>query len=461
MQVRKQGGGCMSEKTLVRPVFTGQELRKLILPLVLEQFLAVTVGMADTMMVSTVGEAAVSGISLVDQANLLLIQVFAAMATGGAVVASQYLGRRDRDGARDSARQLVYVVLALSVTLAVVCVVFNRHLLRLMFGQVEPDVMQAAETYFWLSALSYPFIAVYNAGAALFRSMGNSKVSLLASFIMNVINIGGNALLIYGFQMGVAGAATASLFSRMTACFMVLYLLRSRQNPIYLEQVLHLHLDGGKIRSILKVGIPNGIENGMFQIGKLLVAGLVASFGTASIAANAICNNIGSLVSIPAAAIGLGMVTVVGRCMGADEKKQARTYTRNLLLIAWATIVVMNGLILVLAKPLVGFYAMPASTTDLSLEILREFCLWSIFSWTPSFVLPNALRAAGDAKFTMCVSMVSMWIFRIGMSYVLAYALDMGLRGVWLAMYIDWCVRAVIFLWRAKGDRWQQKKVIE
>lgn len=184
----------MEEKTLVRPVFTGVELRRLIVPLVFEQFLAVTVGMADTMMVSTVGEAAVSGISLVDQVNLLLIQVFAAMATGGAVVTSQYLGRRDRAGARASARQLVYVVLALSLVLAVVCVAFNRHVLRFMFGQVEPDVMQAAETYFWLSALSYPFIAVYSAGAALFRSMGNSKVSLLASFIMNVINIGGNAL---------------------------------------------------------------------------------------------------------------------------------------------------------------------------------------------------------------------------------------------------------------------------
>lgn len=446
----------MEEKTLVRPVFTGVELRRLIVPLVFEQFLAVTVGMADTMMVSTVGEAAVSGISLVDQVNLLLIQVFAAMATGGAVVTSQYLGRRDRAGARASARQLVYVVLALSLVLAVVCVAFNRHVLRFMFGQVEPDVMQAAETYFWLSALSYPFIAVYSAGAALFRSMGNSKVSLLASFIMNVINIGGNALLIYGCGMGVAGAATASLASRMAACFMVLYLLRGHQNPICLEHMLRFDTD--KIRSILKVGVPNGVENGMFQIGKLLVAGLVASFGTSSIAANAIANNIGSIVSIPAAAVGLGMVTVVGRCMGAGEKQQARSYTRSLLLLAWGTIVVMNVIILFLTKPLVAFYDMPAATTDLAVRILREFCIWSMLSWVPSFVLPNALRAAGDARFTMCVSMVSMWVFRIGMSYVLV---GLGLRGVWLAMYIDWCVRAVIFLWRAKGDKWQQKKVIE
>ena len=438
------------EKTLIRPVFTGAELRRLIVPLVFEQLLAVTVGMADTMMVATVGEAAVSGISLVDQANVLLIQVFAAMATGGAVVASQYLGRRDREGARDAARQLIYVILAMSVVLAVVCVAFNRHLLRFMFGQVEPDVMAAAETYFWISALSYPFIAVYNGGAALFRSMGNSRVSLLASFIMNAINIGGNALLIYQFNMGVAGAATASLASRMTACFMVLVLLRNPHNAICLEHVLRLRFDGGKIRSILKVGVPNGIENGMFQIGKLLVAGLVASFGTSSIAANAICNNVSSIVSIPASAIGLGMVTVVGRCMGAGEKKQARTYTRNLMALAWGTIVLMNGAILFLAGPLVGFYAMPAATTALAMEIMREFCFWSVLSWTPSFILPNALRAAGDARFTMCVSMISMWIFRIGMSYVLGYALNMGLKGVWLAMYIDWCVRAVLFLWRAK-----------
>lgn len=234
----------------------------------LEQLLLVTVGMADTVMVSTVGEAAVSGISLVDQVNVLLIQIFAALATGGAVVASQYLGRRDRENACRSAKQLVYATFGMAVAIGALVLVLNRHILRLVFGNVEPDVMQAAETYFWLSALSYPMLALYNAGAALFRSMGNSRISLFASLIMNVINIGGNALLIYGLNWGVAGAATATLASRTVAGLMMMLLLRNRDNPIFLERLFHPEWNGGILKSILRVGVPNGLENGMFQIDR-------------------------------------------------------------------------------------------------------------------------------------------------------------------------------------------------
>ena len=275
-----QKGETMAQKTFARPLmFTRQALWRLILPLVLEQLLLVTVGMADTVMVSTVGEAAVSGISLVDQVNVLLIQIFAALATGGAVVASQYLGRRDRENACRSAKQLVYATFGMAVAIGALVLVLNRHILRLVFGNVEPDVMQAAETYFWLSALSYPMLALYNAGAALFRSMGNSRISLFASLIMNVINIGGNALLIYGLNWGVAGAATATLASRTVAGLMMMLLLRNRDNPIFLERLFHPEWNGGILKSILRVGVPNGLENGMFQIGKLLVAGLITTFG--------------------------------------------------------------------------------------------------------------------------------------------------------------------------------------
>ena len=310
----------MAQKTFARPLmFTRQALWRLILPLVLEQLLLVTVGMADTVMVSTVGEAAVSGISLVDQVNVLLIQIFAALATGGAVVASQYLGRRDRENACRSAKQLVYATFGMAVAIGALVLVLNRHILRLVFGNVEPDVMQAAETYFWLSALSYPMLALYNAGAALFRSMGNSRISLFASLIMNVINIGGNALLIYGLNWGVAGAATATLASRTVAGLMMMLLLRNRDNPIFLERLFHPEWNGGILKSILRVGVPNGLENGMFQIGKLLVAGLITTFGTSAIAANAICNNVGSMSNIPGSAIGLAMITVVGQCVGAKD----------------------------------------------------------------------------------------------------------------------------------------------
>ena len=313
----------MTQEQAASPLFSANDLKKLILPLIAEQFLAITVGMADTVMVSSVGEAAVSGISIVDQINTLLIQVFAALATGGAVVASQYLGRRERNHAVESAKQLYYVTLLLSLFIGVVCVVTNRGLLSFIYGRVEPDVMENAATYFWLSALSYPFIALYNAGAALFRSMGNSKVSLYASLGMNVINIGGNALLIYGLHWGVAGAAAASLLSRLAAAVMVTVLLLNPGHPIYLHELHKPTFHPGMVKSILRIGIPTGLENGMFQVGKLLVAGMITTYGTAAIAANAVCNNVTSMNNIPASAIGLAAVTVVGRCVGARYRAGA------------------------------------------------------------------------------------------------------------------------------------------
>lgn len=444
-----------------KPLFTARQLWQLALPLVLEQTLLVTVGMADTVMVSSVGEAAVSGISLVDQINVLLIQVFAALATGGAVVASQYLGRRDRESACRSARQLLYATFGIAFVVAAAVLVFNRHLLRLVFGNVDAAVMEAAETYFWLSALSYPVLAVYNAGAALFRSMGNSRVSLMASAIMNAINIGGNALLIYGLHWGVAGAGTATLLSRAVAGGMMLVLLHHRSNAIYVDRLLHIQWDGGILRAILRIGVPNGLENGMFQIGKLLVASLITSFGTASIAANAICNNIASMANIPGAAIGLVLITVVGQCVGARDYSEARRYTKILMWSTYTSMGLTCAAIFLLAPGLVGFYAMPETTTGLALQVLRINCVLTAIFWPMSFTLPNSLRAAGDAKFTMVVSMLSMWICRVGMSYVLGAWCRLGLLGVWGAMQLDWVFRGAAFLVRFRGHVWESKKVID
>ena len=441
------------------PRFSNHDLVQLIGPLVLEQLLIVTVGMADTMMVSVKGEWAVSGISLVDQINTLIIQVFAALATGGAVVASQYLGRRDRDSACTSARQLMYAMLVLSVGIAIPVLIFNGHILRFVFGAAEPDVMGAAETYFWLSALSYPFIGIYNAGAALFRSMGNSKVSLFASAVMNVINIGGNAILIFVFDFGVAGAAIASLASRAAAAFLVVWLLLDVHKPVNLIGIERVRLDGGILKSILGVGIPSGLENGTFQIGKLLVAGLITALGTASITANAICNNIASFSNIPGSAMGLAMITVIGQCVGARDYDQARYYVRKLLTVTFAGMMLLSIVIFFAAPPLVGMYQTSTVTYDLALFVLRYYCVCCLW-WTPSFALPNALRAAGDTRFTMTVSMVSMWVFRVAFSYVLGLWLGLGFFGVWAAMTIDWAVRAVCFVVRYRSGKWQSARVL-
>ena len=319
-----------STKFASQPLFTRRQLTALLLPLIAEQALSVTIGLADTLMVSSVGEAAVSGVSLVDTFNTLMIQIMSALATGGAVVASQYIGHREEKNARASAAQILFILSVFSLAVAAVVVVGRHAILRGIFGSIDADVMRYAETYFLLSALSYPFIGLYNAGAALFRAQGNSKVSMMSSLVMNVVNIGGNAILIFGFGMGVLGAALASLVSRAIACIAVLFLLQKPGCMLRIEGLAALRPNGRLIQRILRVGIPAGIENGMFQIGKLSVASLTSTLGTAAIAANAVANTTSTFLNIPASAVGLAVLTVVGQCLGAGEKEQAVWYARCL-----------------------------------------------------------------------------------------------------------------------------------
>ncbi len=440
--------------------FSNQALLRLLVPLVIEQLLAVTIGMADTVMVTSVGEAAVSGISLVDSINILSIQVFSALAAGGAIVTAQYLGRQEHQNACIAAKQLLYATTALAVMIMAVALIFHRFLLRLVFGNIEPTVMENAIIYFKLSAVSYPFLAIYNAGAALFRSMGNSKVSTLVSFLMNVVNIGGNAILIYGFHWGVAGAATASLVSRAMAAVIMLVLVCHKNNPIHIEKVWKLELRFDMIRRILKIGVPNGVENGMFQIGKLIVQGLVATFGTSAIAANAIANTIASFINTPGTAIQLGLTTVVGQCVGGGDYEQAVYYTRKLLWLTYGLMGILNLIVFLIAGPLVGLFHLSTAAAADARAVLYTFTIASIIIWPLSFSLPNALRAAGDARFTMIVSMISMWTFRIGFSYLLGSTAHMGLMGVWIAMYIDWFVRAIVFTIRFVRGKWKKIRVI-
>lgn len=456
---RKRGKRItMQNKTM--PLFSNRDLSCLIWPLIAEQLLTVTVGIADTVMVSTVGEAAVSGISLVDQINALILQVFAALATGGAVVASQYLGRRDRERAIEASRQLVYVMLILSTAVAVVCMWLNRPLLYAIYGDVDGNVMQASKTYFWLSAWSYPFIALYHAGAAIFRSMGNAKVSFFSAIVMNVINIGGNALFIYGLHWNVAGAALASLLARLAAAVMVVVLLLNAQQTIYLRNLFRPTWNGQLVKNILGIGIPTGLENGMFQVGKLLVARLITGYGTAAIAANTICSNILSVNHVPGNAIGLATVTIVGRCMGANDVKQTKQYTKKLIGITYAAFTIVTVMVYLTAPTVVAFYQVSEQATNLAIPVIQFACLTSVIIWPLAFTLPQALRAAGDAKFTMTVSMISMWAARIAMSVVFGTWLGFGLFGVWLAMVLDWFVRGAFFSVRFLGSKWLSKKVI-
>lgn len=442
------------------PLFTKEQLRKLIFPLIIEQILAVTIGMADSVMVASVGEAAISGVSLVDQINMLLISILSALATGGAVIASQYLGRQDRDSACGAAKQLVFACAALSCVVMAATLLFRGPLLRLLYGSISADVMTNAETYFLISALSYPFIALYNAGAALFRAMGNSKISMTTSILMNVINVCGNAILIYGFGMGVAGAAIATLVARMAGSVFILVLLRSTANTVFVRNWRAYRPDFAMIRRILGIGVPSGLENGMFQIGKVLVASLVATYGTASITANSVAGNICMIPSIPGTAIGLSMITVIGQCVGAGDIAQARHYTKSLMGKAMLWLAILNIPMYFLCPYFVGIYDVAGESARVAIEIIRLHSIFCIGFWPLAFTLPNALRAAGDAKFTMTVSVITMWTCRIGLSWLFGTYFGIGVLGIWMAMVTDWVVRALAFVLRFRSHRWETKKAI-
>ena len=441
------------------PMFTKRALFTLIWPLLLEQTLSVTMGMADTLMVAGVGEAAVSSVSLVDSLNILIIQILSALATGGAVIASQYLGRKDTENAGRSAAQL-YSVLGLStVAVGILCMLLSRPILRGVFGSIDEDVMRFAQQYFLISAVSYPFIGLYNGGAALFRAQGNSRISMLASLVMNVINIAGNALLIYGFGMGVIGAALATLIGRVFAAVFILWQNQKFCNPLRVQSLADLRPRRAPIMQILSIGIPSGLENGMFQIGKLCVSSLTSTLGTSAIAANAVANTLSTLANIPGNTMSLAMIPVVGQCLGAGEKKQAKRYV-FLMGIAMVGLAAANAALFFLISLLVVWFNLSAEASALCTMVVRMFNIASVFLWACSFTLPNALRTGGDAKFTMTVSIISMWLFRVILSYVFVLQFHLGLAGVWLGMFIDWLCRDICFIARFISGKWMEHKVI-
>lgn len=447
-------------KTAFEPMFSRRFLFTLIIPLMVEQLLAVTIGMADTIMVASVGEVAVSAISLVDSITILIVTLFAAFATGGAVVSSQYLGNKDYALANNAAKQLLTLSLGVSTLLLVGCVPFRAPIISFIFGSIEEAVLASGSVYFLYILLSLPFLAAYNACAALFRSMGNSKVSLWVSVVMNLVNIIGNAYFIFVLQLGVVGAGLATLLSRIIGAIIILILLANPVNQISVRNYRHLQWRWEMIRRILRIGIPNGIEGSVFQIGKLLVQGFISVFGTASLAASAIATSVTGFVNIPGGAIGLASITVVGQAMGAKKPDQAVFYAKKLLMGAYLAMACIAILIYLFSHQIIAIFNLSEEATSIAVLLLHTAMIFSAIFWPTAFALPNFLRAAGDVKYVMLVSMFSMWAFRVGFSYVLAVNMGLGAIGVWYGMYIDWVCRSICFLWRFSRGRWKTKRVI-
>ena len=441
-------------------IFSKNDIKKLLWPLILEQVLVMMLGVCDTVMVSSVGQAAVSGVSLVDMLNQLAITIFAALSTGGAVITSQYLGHKNKKKACESANQLLMVVIAISIVVMLFCLAAKKPLLRLFFGSIDDDVMNSALIFFSLSALSYPFLASYNAGAALFRSMGNAKITLTISAIMNVINVILNLFFIFVLHLGVAGSALGSLIARAFSAIVIGILLQNQDREIHFVPWRRPLVDLATVKKILYIGIPNGIENGIFQLGRIVVVAIIAGFGTTQIAANAVANVLDGVGIIPGNAISLAMITIVGQCVGAGDYRQARMYAKKLLKICYSIFFVLDGVMILTLDFTLRAYSLPEDTLHLAKILIMIHAGAAMVLWPLSFVLPNALRASNDVRFTMTVSIFSMFTFRILLSLVLAVHFGMGAIGVWIAMVIDWIFRVTMFLIRYHGDKWQRVKLI-
>ena len=435
-------------------LFSPRQLKKLIIPLIIEQALAISVGMADTVMVSSLGDAVMSGVSLVDNINTLVINIFAAFGTGGAVVASQFIGARRPAHARATAAQVIVSTLLVSLAVTGICLALREQIISLLFGEIEQAVMSSASEYFFVSALSYPAIGVYSCCSALFRAMGNSKYSMYSSATANVINVIGNAIFIYALGEGAKGAAIASLIARMFAMAAMLWLLTDRKNVIYISFKEKFAFNMNMIKRIFRIGLPSSLENGIFQLGRIIVLRIIAVFGTVQIAANGVANSLSSLGCIPGQAMNLALITVVGTCVGAGDLVQVKYYTKKLMKLTYLFTAVVNSAIILSLPLTLRLYDLSDEAISLAFVLTVIHDGFAMLLWPSAFTLSNALRAANDVRYTMIVSVSSMIVFRVGLSLVFALGLGYGAIGVFAAMVVDWVFRTVLFVVRYRREKW-------
>ena len=443
-----------------RQRFSNRDLFRLIVPILVEQLLTMLVGIADTLMVSYAGDAAVSGVSLVNQLNNIFIFIFGAVASGGAVVASQYVGRRDSDNGVGAASQLVMLTALLSLASMAGCILFRTQLLGLLFGQVEADVMDACVTYLVISALSFPALAVYNSVSSLFRSMNKTRAIMNVSIAMNCINVAGNAIGIFVLRAGVAGVAVPSLISRTFAAVVMLALAFRQDNTLYLRLRQVFFWDSGMVRRILSIAIPSSVENGLFQLSKVALSSIVALFGTIEIAANGVAQSFWSMASLFCIAFGYAFVTVIGQCMGAGDVEAADYYNKKLLRITYLGSAIWNVLIFALTPLVLMLYSLSSEAKELVIVLVLIHGIGNAILCPLAFSLSNGLRAAGDIRYTMFASIFATVICRVALSVLFGLWLDMGVTGIAFAMVGDWLIKAILIVVRYRSRKWTEFKVI-
>lgn len=418
------------------------------------------VGIADVFVIGFVGEAAVSGVSLVNSFNTIFINLFTALAAGGAVVISQYIGKNDSDNANRAASQLLTVSSIFSIVISVIILLTNVPLMKMMFGRVDADVMSACVTYLKFSACSYPALAIYNAGAALYRSFGKTSVTMYISVAANIINVAGNCIGVFILHAGIAGVAIPSLISRTFSAVLITVLCFSKKNPIRYLGSWIFKWSVSLQKKILRIAVPNGVESGIFQLVKVALSSVVALFGTYQIAANGVAQSIWSMASLVCITMGPVFITVIGQCMGAGEIEQAEFYFKKLTKITLGFAIVWNILIFAATPVLMNFYALSQETKRLTILLVLTHNIFNALAFPFADPLGKGLRATGDVLFTTVVSLFTTTCVRLIFSILFGIVFKLGVMGIAYAMCLDWGIRGVIFWWRFKQGKWKQCKVI-
>ncbi len=441
-------------------LYSNKALLLLFMPLVIEQALHITVGFADSLIISEVGEAAVSGVSLVNFLMSFLNYLLLAVSVGGSVVISQYLGRNNVIEARHAANQLVWTVSLLSLIMGSVIFFTKEIIMNILFGQIDDEVYSHANTYLSITIFSLPFLSVYNVGAALFRTMNNSRLPMRVMVYMNVINIVGDVLFVYGFHLGTAGIAVPTLLSRVGAAVIIIYKALDANNQVYIKPSFNIHYDLKMIRRIMYVGIPFALENGMFYGGRIIILSMIATFGTASIAANAVSGTLTLFQVMPGMALVSGMTVVIARCIGADDIEQALYYNRKIMIIVYVANTISSLLVLAVMPAALNQYGLSYDADTMTRHIIYLHTGFTILIWPLCYTLPTTFRAAGDAQYPMWISSICMVCFRIIGAYMLGVILDLGVVGVWLGMFGDWVAKAIMFAHRYYTMKWLDFRII-
>ena len=468
-------------------LFTAKQLLWLVAPIVIEQIFSTSLGFFDSLMVSNMNATqavrsnASNAIGNVDYINNLIIQLFSAFATGGAIVTSQALGAGDRERANKVAKQLLMLVICVSLAVGGVCLALNKPILRLFYGNVDDSTFSYQRTYFYVTAASFPFIGLFNACAALLRAQRKSFSTMASAAISCVVNVGLNAVFLFALGMGVLGAGLATLFCRAIPAVFMLALLGGRDNAVRVRLLERFRFDKAMIRSILRLAVPSGVETALFQLGKLMTntfvnAGVYAT-GAKSITGvdeagelihiniqangNAIANQINNFASVVGSGVGTSSLTVIGQSVGAGDPDQVKYYMKRMFVISYIANGICVGTILALMPLLTQLYGYAEEAKAIGRQCLWFCLIFQFFLYPLSFTAPSILKATSDVKYVMVCAVVSMFTMRVSLAFLLTTDRlpgmpELGAMGYWIGMCSDWVLRSVLFSTRLLSGRWRK-----